>query len=157
MFEYISKILSKFTQRERVLVLILLLMSIITIMNGTSLINAVKGTPDNIKEKIIKLEFHNNELLSDLILLKREMVNNGIECTNSIIKRETEIRDEIRKLITVSKEMHQMSAIRPSSIVLDNTDCTHVSPMIIDVPSDVSPINDIIKELEKIEKRIVKN
>ena len=132
-------------------------MSIITIMNGTSLINAVKGTPDNIKEQIINLESHNNELLSDLILLKKEMVNNGIECTNSIIKRETEIRDEIRKLIASSKEAHQMSAIIPRPIIIDNADSIQVSPMIINVPSDVSPINDIIKELEKIEKRIVKN
>lgn len=159
MFKYFGEILSKFTHRERILVLILLLISVVISINGDKLINSFKGTPDNIKERLIELEYHNAELNTQIIDLRNEAINNGIECTNTILSREIEIREEIRKLIDVGKSMTQTSVIarQPNPIILDNNDTIRISAMMSPIPIQETIITDFIKELEKIEKTIVKD
>ena len=89
MFKYISEILGKFTQGQRILALLIVLLSIILITLGPSLIK-----DNDCNDVYIELDKQRQELLR----LNNELVNIQVEANNQRIKREKEIA-EILELI----------------------------------------------------------
>jgi hypothetical protein len=157
MFKYISEILGNFTQRERISVLIILLFSIIVITVGNTLLKTAKGIPDDTKEYIETIILEKEKLNNDLINAKRMLVDNGIECTNTILNRELEIREEIRKLIQLVKEdanRHRRNEYYPPAPMMWD-DTVQISRTVTPVQVDDNPLNHVIKSLEKLEKGLV--
>lgn len=161
MFKYINEILKNFTQRERILVLILLLFTIVTITVGNQLLKTAKGLPDDYHEYVETVINEKNKLSGELFEAKRKLVDNGIECTNTILNRELEIREEIRRLLEIAKEderryrrtEYRFSRPAPTS----NNDTIQISAMVLPIEVEVNPLNTVIKGLEKMEKELVKN
>ena len=89
MFKYISEILGKFTQGQRILALLIVLLSIILITLGPSLIK-----DNDCNDVYIELDKQRQELLR----LNNELVEVQVEANNQRIKREKEIA-EILELI----------------------------------------------------------
>jgi hypothetical protein len=162
MFKYVGEILEKFTTGQRVTVLIVLMCTIIIITKGVDIVREVRGLPDDVNLYIENIINEKNRLNNDLIEAKRKLVDSGIECTNTILNRELEIREEIRKLIQIAKddenryrrtEYHFPPA--PIRAMSDN-DTIQISAMVRPIEVEVNPLNSVIKELEKLENDLIK-
>lgn len=160
MFKYINEILGNFTQRERVLVLILLLFTIVVITVGNQLLKTVKGLPDDVNEYMETIINEKNRLNGELFETKRKLVDNGIECTNTILNRELEIREEIRRLLEIAKEderRYRRTEYRyPAPISISEADTIQISAMMLPIEVEVNPLNSVIKGLERIEKELIR-
>ena len=82
MFKYISEIIGRFTHRQRILALVIVLFSIILITLGQPLIKK-----NDCKDVYVELDNQRQELLR----LNNELVNVQVEANNERIKREKEI------------------------------------------------------------------
>lgn len=117
MFKYISEILGKFTQRQRVLALLIVLVSIVLITLGPSLIK-----DNDCKDVYEEL----NKQRSELLRLNSEIIGVQTECTNERLKREKEISDILNliedEMVRIERQSNQMvrESVRP--ILIDTTD-----------------------------------
>ena len=91
MFKYISEILGKFTQGQRILALLIVLLSIILITLGPSLIK-----DNDCNDVYIEL----NKQRQELLRLNNELVNVQVEANNQRIKREKEIAEIVELIKT---------------------------------------------------------
>lgn len=159
MFRYINEILGNFTQRERVLVLILLLFTIVVITVGNNLLKTAKGLPEDTERYIDTLISEKNKLRIELIESKRGRINDGIECTNTILKRELEIREEIRLMIQMAKEegLKYQRIEYPSLLMKSINEGDSLYPPPVMIPKEVvfNPMEELIKKMESVEKNIV--
>jgi TolA-binding protein len=133
MFNNISGIISKFTQPQRLIALLLVLLSIVVITLGPSLIdNNTKDCGDlevivnSQKERIIKNNDEIGVLMGKVSDLQRQVINNQQECTDNIVNREKEIYNQIEQL------KRQMRGLKSNQIILDTVSIEMSQPMIID-------------------------
>lgn len=89
MFNYVSDILGKFTQRQRILALVIVLFCVVLITLGPSLIKN-----NDCEDVYVEL----NKQRQELLRLNNELVDVQVEANNERIKREKEIA-EILELI----------------------------------------------------------
>jgi len=95
MFKYISDILSKFTQGQRIIALLLLLFSIILISIGPKMVDSFTSSSD---ELVLRVKLQNTqieELNTRVNELNTQIISNQRECTNAIVDREIEIMNQI--------------------------------------------------------------
>jgi len=163
MFKYIGEILEKFTTGQRVTVLIVLMCTMVIITKGVDIVREIRGVPEDINLYIETIINEKSRLNADLISVKRTLIDSGIECTNTILNRELEIREEIRKLIQIAKDEENRYRrteyhFPPSSIrrTMSDTDTIQISAMVTPIDVGVNPLNSVIKELEKLEKDLIK-
>ena len=91
MFKYISEILGKFTQGQRILALLIVLLSIILITLGPSLIK-----DNDCADVYTELE----KQRADILKLNRELVDVQITANNERIAREKEIAEIVQMIKT---------------------------------------------------------
>ncbi len=91
MFKYISDILSKFTQTQRVIALIILLSSIIIISIGPKVIELITYNNEELEIKVESQRKLISELSQNVNDLNETVIKNQKECTNKILQRENEI------------------------------------------------------------------
>jgi hypothetical protein len=98
MFKYISEILSKFTQSQRIIALLLLLFSITLISIGPRIVDSFTTNNEELslrvesqKTQIIQLNERVNEL-------NTQIIENQRQCTDAIVDREVEIMNQIADL-----------------------------------------------------------
>jgi len=150
MFNYISDIISKFSQPQRIIALMLVLLSIILITLGPSVIDSnttncdeLKTTVSNQREQINK----SNEDISELIVkvrgLQKQIIDNQQECTDNIIERERQIYYEIERL------KRRMNSVSTQNRVVIDTISEIPSPLIIDDNIDL-----MMEGLNKIQRNI---
>jgi len=150
MFNYISDIISKFSQPQRIIALMLVLLSIILITLGPSVIDSnttncdeLKTTVSNQREQINK----SNEDISELIVkvrgLQKQIIDNQQECTDNIIERERQIYYEIERL------KRRMNSVSTQNRVVIDTISEIPSPLIIDDNMDL-----MMEGLNKIQRNI---
>jgi len=150
MFNYISDIISKFSQPQRIIALMLVLLSIILITLGPSVIDSnttncdeLKTTVSNQREQINK----SNEDISELIVkvrgLQKQIIDNQQECTDNIIERERQIYNEIERL------KRRMNSVSTQNRVVIDTISEIPSPLIIDDNMDL-----MMEGLNKIQRNI---
>lgn len=105
MIQYISGILDKISVKQRILALLLLLVTIITLTLGDTIIKAFK--PDSeAKDKIVDSQKKQIESLSSSVSrltlkvdsLSNEVSQSYIQCSNKMVKREKEIYNQIEEL-----------------------------------------------------------
>lgn len=100
MFKSISDILSKFTQRQRIIALLLLLFSITLISVGPQLIDSWRGgTPDEYRDVIQTQNEQIRDLQIELGELNTKLVSSFQECTDKVIQRERQIAKMIDDII----------------------------------------------------------
>lgn len=147
MLKYVGDILSKFTQLQRIIALLILLISIILMTNGDQLIKSFKGNSEDVK---IRLENQQHQIMilqEETSRLNQQIIDNQISCTNKIIEREKELAIKIQKIIDLGKIQY-----KNQMIILDTINPEVLaSPKIIDNNVDVmvNELTNLKKSLEK--------
>lgn len=105
MFKYISEILSKFTQRQRIVALSILLFSIIIISVGPKITESLTYNDEELK---LRIESQNNQIVqlnNRIDELNNQVIENQRECTNEMVKRENEILTMISDIENYTNKM----------------------------------------------------
>jgi hypothetical protein len=105
MFKYISEILSKFTQRQRIIALIVLLISIIIISIGPKITELITYNDTELKLRIESQNTQIIELNSRVNELNTQVINNQRKCIDEIVRRETEILDIVNQIDNYSSKI----------------------------------------------------
>ena len=95
MFKYISVILSKFTQGQRIIALVLLLLSITFISIGPKIVESLTYSDVELKSKVESQTTQILELNDRVTELNTQIISNQRQCTDAIVEREKEIMGEI--------------------------------------------------------------
>ena len=95
MFKYISVILSKFTQGQRIIALLLLLLSITLISIGPKIVESLTYSDVELKSKVESQTTQILELNDRVTELNTQIISNQRQCTDAIVEREKEIMGEI--------------------------------------------------------------
>jgi hypothetical protein len=121
MFKYISEILSKFTQGQRIIALLLLLLSITLISIGPKMVESLTYNDVELKSKVSSQTTQILELNARVTELNTQIIENQRECTNSIVTRESEIMMEIAELESrIKKEMrNQRNLVKDEEIIVN--------------------------------------
>jgi hypothetical protein len=121
MFKYISEILSKFTQGQRIIALLLLLLSITLISIGPKMVESLTYNDVELKSKVSSQTTQIIELNARVTELNTQIIENQRECTNSIVTRESEIMMEIVELESrIKKEMrNQRNLVKDEEIIVN--------------------------------------
>lgn len=105
MFKYISDILSKFTQRQRIIALIVLLISIIIISIGPKITELVTYDDTELKLRIESQNTQIIELNKRVNELNTQIIENQRKCIDDIVRRETEILNMIDEIDRYTNKM----------------------------------------------------
>jgi len=176
MFKYISEIISHFTAPQRILALLLLLLSIVVVSVGPSYIDAITLNQEEYVEEIKKQKKLNKLFGDEIDTLNAKLIRNQRECTDEILQRERElldreqeIWDELERLKRVIRDKSNNSQVvvpiqtEPVSdtLIVEGDTIVRVTqsvsaPMIIDDTPEMmlEGIEDIQRHIENdIEKR----
>jgi len=119
MFKYISDILSKFTQTQRIIALVILLSSIIIISIGPKVVELVTYNNEELTIKVESQRKLINELSQNVNDLNETVIKNQKECTNKILQRENEILAIINEIENYVKKPKNTTLYRVSEIYKD--------------------------------------
>jgi TolA-binding protein len=169
MFNYISQILKNFTSSQRILALLILVTSIVTITLGPSFINSNTNTCDELtirlksqEQQIIELNQRVNELNSQLLTGQKE-------CTDNLISKQKEIMDIVNGMIKEVESSNKQTIVKTNEtrkttmkIIDDGNQSTgEVSAMMIKEPETkviiVKDNTEMIKKLKTMKCNIQNN
>jgi len=157
-FQYISDIISKFTQKQRILVLFLLLFSITLIFLGPDLMNKFGGDVDILKSKLREKDNEIDSLNLKIITISRSMVDNEQNCTNRLLEREREIMAQLDTLEkTLNKQNNRIYQPQLSYIFESNGHVSEAQSVPIDINNNDFAINGIKKIKGQIKKHMETN
>jgi hypothetical protein len=161
MFKYISEIIDKFTEKQRILALIVILLTIITI-SITPKITEVMSYDDS--ELQMRLTNQNNEIVTlngRIGELSRQVIDNQRECINEIIRRETEILgiiNEIDIYARKSKKQTHLVVTEPyinKQVVLNDTiEVLLSSPKVSSTVVETKQDEKLIKMINHLKKKV---
>lgn len=149
MFNYIEGVLKRFSARQRILVLILILCTIITVNAVPKIITAM--TYDNVEltKKVQTQAFINESLNKDVTNLNNEVAelnkkirDNQMDCTNMLLNREKEILEQLSRL-----QIKVMNSI-PVKMMDEKSSYSSIND---------KPIVDALKGMEEIKLGIEKS
>lgn len=106
MFKYISEILSKFTQGQRIIALLLLLFSITLIAIGPKIVESFTYSTDELELRVQSQNTQIIELTKRVNELNTQIIENQRQCTDAIVEREVEIMNQIADLEVRIKKEH---------------------------------------------------
>lgn len=154
MFKYISEILLKFNDKQRIIALIIILLSIISITIGPKIIGLLTYDDSELKRKI---NSQNNEIVilnNRVEELTKNIIDNQRECVNEIIRRETEILIMINEIeMFIRKMKNDVKLVRYESHFEKNTNSEDSTEFLMSSPKVISTIVDG-KNNEKLVKMI---
>ena len=162
MFKYISEILSKFTQRQRIVALSILLFSIIIISVGPKITESLTYNDEELK---IRIESQNSQIVqlnNRIDELNIQVIENQRECTNEMVKRENEILTMISDIENYTNKMKNETRVvnsmsRKTYNINDEDSSVRVMTMIPESSNTTTIINNkrdekligMIKNLKK--------
>jgi TolA-binding protein len=169
MFNYISQILKNFTSSQRILALLILVTSIVTITLGPSFINSNTNTCDELtirlksqEQQIIELNQRVNELNSQLLTGQKE-------CTDNLISKQKEIMDIVNGMIKDAESSNKQTIVKTNETrkvtmkIMDegNGSTGEMSQMRIEKPETkviiVKDNTEMIKKLKAMKCNIQNN
>ena len=169
MFNYISQILKNFTSSQRILALLILVVSIVIITLGPSFINSNTNTCDELtirlksqEQQIIELNQRVNELNSQLLTGQKE-------CTDNLISKQKEIMDIVNGMIKDAEHSNKKTIVKTNEtrkttmkIIDDGNQSTgEVSSMMVKEPETkviiVKDNTEMIKKLKTMKCNIQNN
>ncbi len=169
MFQYISQILKSFTPGQRILALLILVISIVTITLGHSFINSNTNTCDELTIRLKSQEQQIVELNQRVNELNTQLLTGQKECTDNLIAKQKEIMDIVngmikdaecstKQTIVKSEESRKMTVKK-----VDNGDGFNgeVSEMRIPEPEPkviiIKDNSDMVKKLKTMKSKIQNN
>jgi len=126
MFKYLSEILKQFSPTQRILALLILVLTITILTLGNTYLNNVSVDTEYYKEQIKIL---NKKIVDSETRHSDELIESHRTCTQEMIQRELDIVDEIERLkIALSNGQRQQNrmivssdSILPSPIIIGPT------------------------------------
>lgn len=139
MFKYISDILSKFTQRQRIIALIVLLISIIIISVGPKITELMTYDDTELKLRIESQNTQIIELNGRVNELNTQIIDNQRKCVDEIVRREGEILDMVNEIDKYAHRMKNETRVVSSESRRDfpimNNDTIQVMGMMVPEPT----------------------
>jgi hypothetical protein len=161
MFKYISEILSKFNDKQRIIALIVVSFSMITISIVPKITELI--TYDD-SELQMRLTNQNNEIVNlngRIGELSRQVIDNQRECINEIIRRETEILgiiNEIDSYARKSKKQTHLVVTEPyinKEVILNDTiEVLMSSPKVTSTVVETKQDEKLIKMINHLKKKV---
>lgn len=146
MLKYVSLILTKFTPQQRILALLLLLLSIVLMTNGTDLINTIKSTPKELQTTVKNQQLQIQLLQEETTKLNESIIENQRQCTNKIIEREKQIASEIDVIMRIASQRTEYLKIEQDS---SNNKTTQVIQVDNRMDKMMSNLQDLKQSLSK--------
>jgi hypothetical protein len=112
MFQYISQILKSFTPGQRILALLILVASIVTITLGPSLINSNTSTCDELTIRLKSQEQQIVELNQRVNELNTQVLTGQKECTDNLISKQKEIMDIVNGMIKDAEYTNKQTIVK---------------------------------------------
>lgn len=166
MFKYISEILKSFSPTQRIMALLILVISIIIITLGPSLISSETQTCEELKLRIKSQEEQIKELNTRVTELNTELLSGQRECTDNLIAKQKEIMDIVNGMINEAENTPKTTIVKDSNPMLKmRTDESngegHVEAM-MPPPSQPDVIiikdnTDMVKKLKTMKTKLEKN
>ena len=169
MFKYISQILKSFTPGQRILALLILVVSIIMITLGPSFINSNTNTCDELTIRLKSQEQQIVELNQRVNELNTQLLTGQKECTDNLISKQKEIMDIVNGMIKDAETANKQKIVKIDEsrkmtmrrIDDGNGSNGEVSAMRIEEPEPkVIVVNDnteMIKKLKTMKTKIQTN
>ena len=169
MFQYISQILKSFTPGQRILALLILVVSIIMITLGPSLINSNTNTCDELTIRLKSQENQIIELNQRVNELNTQLLSGQKECTDNLIAKQREIMDMVNSMIKDAEHSNKQTIVKtdvPRKLTMkrmDNGDEStgEVSAMMIKEPETkviiIKDNTEMIKKLKTMKTKIQTN
>jgi TolA-binding protein len=169
MFKYISQILKSFTPGQRILALLILVISIIMITLGPSFINSNTNTCDELTIRLKSQEQQIVELNKRVNELNTQLLTGQKECTDNLISKQKEIMDIVNGMIKDAETTNKQKIVKIDEsrkmtlrrIDDGNGSNGEVSAMRIEEPEPkVIVVNDnteMIKKLKTMKNKIQTN
>lgn len=169
MFQYISQILKSFTPGQRILALLILVMSIVMITLGPSFINSNTNTCDELTIRLKSQENQIIELNQRVNELNTQLLSGQKECTDNLIAKQREIMDMVNGMIKDAEHSNKQTIVKtdvPRKLTMkrmDNGDEStgEVSAMSIKEPETkviiVKDNTEMIKKLKTMKTKIQTN
>ena len=169
MFKYISQILKSFTPGQRILALLILVISIIMITLGPSFINSNTNTCDELTIRLKSQEQQIVELNQRVNELNTQLLTGQKECTDNLISKQKEIMDIVNGMIKDAETSNKQKIVKIDEsrkmtlrrIDDGNGSNGEVSAMRIEEPEPkVIVVNDnteMIKKLKTMKTKIQTN
>lgn len=169
MFNYISQILKNFTSSQRILALLILVMSIVIITLGPSFINSNTNTCDELTIRLKSQENQIIELNQRVNELNTQLLSGQKECTDNLIAKQREIMDMVNGMIKDAEHSNKQTIVKtdvPRKLTMkrmDNGDEStgEVSAMMIKEPETkviiVKDNTEMIKKLKTMKTNIQTN
>ena len=167
MFKYIAEILAQFSRTQKVLALLMVLLSVIIISLAPSFINAMTVDCEELKSQI---ERQDKRIISleDLVdTLDAKIRNDQRECTNEITSREVEF---VQMLEELKKEAKIKDAVDNTPVknyamermIIDTVSEERVSAMVrmpepVVTPKPKTSMKSMINKIEQMQLKIKNN
>lgn len=170
MFQYISQILKSFTPGQRILALLILVVSIVVITLGPSFINSNTSTCDELTIRLKSQEQQIVELNQRVSELNTQVLTGQKECTDNLIAKQREIMDIVNGMIKDAEWSNKQTIIKSEESrkmtvkkIDDGNGSTgdEVSEMRIPEPEPkviiIKDNSDMVKKLKIMKTKIQKN
>jgi len=165
MFKYISEILKSFSPAQRIIALLILVISIIIITLGPGLINSQTNTCEELKIRIKSQEEQIVELNTRVTELNTELLSGQRECTDNLIAKQKEIMDIVNGMINDAENTPKTTIVKESKPMLkmntgEENGEGHVEAM-MPPPSQPDVIiikdnTDMVKKLKTMKSKLEK-
>ena len=152
MFKYIADIIKQFTPQQRILALLMLLLTIIIISVTPNITGAIAKDPIEYKKQIKEREERIDDLELTIDTLDLEIRTNQRKCTNEIADRELEfnkmlddVLSDIRKGKKVVYNQSNLKFIEHSAA---QSDTSEVSAMMMQKPITIIKDDPVLNQIE---------
>lgn len=156
MFKYISEILSQFTRQQRIMALLMVLVTITLISLAPSLISAITTDRSELNDRVSKQDERIHLLENTIDTLDQKIRSNQRSCTQEIFAREEEfikMLDDIKSEAYKCRTSNKTTRLNRIEEVGGDTIMKMEKTPITETKTDISPI--LIK-IEKMKNRIRK-
>lgn len=151
MFKYIGDILKQFTSTQRLIALLILLISITIIMVGPKLVESFKTDKKDYEQLVVSLRNRNTTLTTENEDLSNQILVNRRECRIKLVEKENEIIEVLSKIENNLNRNRHLQKVTTDTFVV-NDSITKISSVKVLEPTNndaVIMIRDLKNNLKE--------
>lgn len=146
MFKYIGDILKQFTSTQRLIALLILLISITIIMVGPKLVESFKTDKKDYEQLVVSLRNRNTTLTTENEDLSNQILINRRECRIKLVEKENEIIEVLSKIENNLNRNRHLQKVTTDTFVV-NDSITKISSVRVLEPTNNDAVN-MIRDLK---------
>ena len=142
MFKYVGDILKQFTSTQRLIALLILLISITIIMVGPKLVESFKTDKKDYEQLVVSLRNRNTTLTTENEDLSNQILINRRECRIKLVEKENEIIEVLSKIENNLNRNRHLQKVTTDTFVV-NDSITKISSVRVLEPTNNDAVNMI--------------